>query len=219
MELPLNRRENYEFSLWAVMLHKVINYEYRVRFLPENRSWGATTLKKPLKNRYPSSANKYVRLFRVELTTYTWKISMEKLSVMIEATHVRTYLECLESEEIHSFCFLYILNPLKWTRCKGKNSFFFVKASAFSSRMRVRGYASSSTSAGGLVVQSPISSNPGVNSNPTFFISLFKSLFGKIFTILFRTSNDQIASKKIWTEFSLKIFRPEIKFLTNPGLP
>ena len=71
----------------------------------------------------------------------------------------------------------------------------------------------------GPVVQRPISSNPGLNFNPAFFISLFKSLFGKIFTILFRTSNDQIASKNIWTEFSLKVFRPEIKFHTNPGLP
>ena len=70
----------------------------------------------------------------------------------------------------------------------------------------------------GPVVQRPISSNPELNFNPAFFISLFKSLFGKIFTILFRTSNDQIASKKIWTEFSLKVFRPEIKFHTNPGL-
>ena len=49
----------------------------------------------------------------------------------------------------------------------------------------------------GPVVQRPISSNPELNFNPAFFISLFKSLFGKIFTILFRTSNDQIASKKI----------------------
>ena len=56
-------------------------------------------------------------------------------------------------------------------------------------------------------------------SYSAFFISLFKSLFGKIFTIIFRTSNDQIASKKIWTEFSLKVFRPEIKFHTYPGLP
>ena len=71
----------------------------------------------------------------------------------------------------------------------------------------------------GTVVQRPISRNPGLNFNPAFFISLFKSLLGKIFTILFRTSNDQIASKKIWTEFSLKVFRPEIKFHTNPGLP
>ena len=47
------------------------------------------------------------------------------------------------------------------------------------------------------VVQRPISPNPGLNFNPAFFISLFKSLLGKIFTILFRTSNDQIASKKI----------------------
>ena len=49
----------------------------------------------------------------------------------------------------------------------------------------------------GPLVQRLISSNPGLNFNPAFFISLFKSLFGKIFTILFRTSNDQIASKKI----------------------
>ena len=49
----------------------------------------------------------------------------------------------------------------------------------------------------GPVVQRPISSSPGLNFNPAFFISLFKSLFGKIFTILFRTSNDQLASKKI----------------------
>ena len=49
----------------------------------------------------------------------------------------------------------------------------------------------------GPVVQRPISSNPELNFNPAFLISLFKSLFGKIFTILFRTSNDQIASKKI----------------------
>ena len=49
----------------------------------------------------------------------------------------------------------------------------------------------------GPVVQRPISSNPALNFNPAFFISLLKSLLGKIFTILFRTSNDQIASKKI----------------------
>ena len=71
----------------------------------------------------------------------------------------------------------------------------------------------------GPVVQRPISPNPGLTFNPGFFISLFKSLFGKIFTILFRTSNDQIASKNIWTEFSLKVFRPEIKFHTNPRVP
>ena len=47
------------------------------------------------------------------------------------------------------------------------------------------------------VVQRPISPNPGLNFNSGFFISLSKSLLGKIFTINFRTSNDQIASKKI----------------------
>ena len=49
----------------------------------------------------------------------------------------------------------------------------------------------------GPVVQRLISANPGLNCNPAFFISLFKSILGKIFTILFRTSNDQIASKNI----------------------
>ena len=71
----------------------------------------------------------------------------------------------------------------------------------------------------GPVVQRSISPNPGLNFNSGFFISLSKSLLGKIFTILFRTSNDQIGSKKIWTEFSLKAFRPEIKSHTNPELP
>ena len=47
----------------------------------------------------------------------------------------------------------------------------------------------------GPVVQMPIGPNPGLNFNPAFSISLFKSLLGKIFTILFRTSNDQTASK------------------------
>ena len=49
----------------------------------------------------------------------------------------------------------------------------------------------------GPVVQRSISPNPGLNFNSGFFISLSKSLLGKIFTILFRTSNDQIGSKKI----------------------
>ena len=71
----------------------------------------------------------------------------------------------------------------------------------------------------GPVVQRPISPNPGLNFNSGFFIPLSKSLLRKIFIILFRTSNDQIAGKKIWTEFPLKAFRPEIKFHTNPGLP
>ena len=71
----------------------------------------------------------------------------------------------------------------------------------------------------GPVVQRLISPNPGLNFNSGFFNSLFKSLLWKFFTILFKTSNDQIASKKIWTEFSLKAFRPGIKFHIDPGLP
>ena len=54
--------------------------------------------------------------------------------------------------------------------------------------------------------------------NPGFFIPLFKSLLETIFHILIRTPSDQIASKKIWTAFSFKAFRPEIKFQTYHGL-
>ena len=64
-----------------------------------------------------------------------------------------------------------------------------------------------------------ISVNLRLNFNPGFFISSFKSLLGKIFTIPFKTSNDQIAIKKICTESSFKAFRPEIKFHSNPGFP
>ena len=49
----------------------------------------------------------------------------------------------------------------------------------------------------GPVVQRPISASPGLNFNAGFYISFFQSLLEKIFPILFRTSNDQIASKKI----------------------
>ena len=63
-----------------------------------------------------------------------------------------------------------------------------------------------------------INANPGLNFNPGFIITLFKNHLGKIFPILFITSNDQIARKKIWTEFSFQAFRPEIKFHTNPRL-
>ena len=57
------------------------------------------------------------------------------------------------------------------------------------------------------VVQRVISTNLelNLNLNPGFFISLFNSLLGKIFPILFRTSNDQIASKKIWSKLPLKL--------------
>ena len=71
----------------------------------------------------------------------------------------------------------------------------------------------------GPVVQRPISVNPGLDLNPGFFISFFQSLLGKNFSsCFFRTSDDQIARKKIWTEFSLKAHRPDIKFYTNPWL-
>ena len=69
----------------------------------------------------------------------------------------------------------------------------------------------------GPVVQRLISPNPGLNCNPAFFISLFKSPFGKIFTILFRTSNDQIASKNIWTGFSLKVSDLKSNFTLTLG--
>ena len=49
----------------------------------------------------------------------------------------------------------------------------------------------------GPVVQRPISASPGLNFNAVFYISFFQNLLEKIFPILFRTSNDQIASKKI----------------------
>ena len=60
-------------------------------------------------------------------------------------------------------------------------------------------------------------SGPELNFNPAFFISLFKSLLGKIFTILFRTSNDQTASKKIWTEFPLKFSDLKSNFTLTLG--
>ena len=71
----------------------------------------------------------------------------------------------------------------------------------------------------GPVVRRPISANPGLNFSPDFFLSLLKSLSrDKISVFLFRTSNNQIANKKIWTEFSFIAFRREIKFHTNPVL-
>ena len=70
----------------------------------------------------------------------------------------------------------------------------------------------------GPVVQRPISANPGLNFNLGFFLSLFKSLFGTIFLLLFRAANYQLVDKNNWCGFSLKAFRSEIKFHTNPGL-
>ena len=75
-----------------------------------------------------------------------------------------------------------------------------------------------SKSSGPSCSKADLSAFPGLNFNPGFYISFFQSLLEKIYPILFRTSNDQIASKKIWTEFSFQASRPEIKFHANPGL-
>ena len=48
----------------------------------------------------------------------------------------------------------------------------------------------------GLVVQRLISANPGLNFNPGFYISLFKSCFGIILPTVFRAFNYQIVVKK-----------------------
>ena len=70
----------------------------------------------------------------------------------------------------------------------------------------------------GPVVRRPISANPGLNFNLHFFIPLLKSLFGKIFSVLFKASSSHTLNKKNSTEFSCKAFRSEIGFHTNPGL-
>ena len=70
----------------------------------------------------------------------------------------------------------------------------------------------------GPVVRRPISTNPGLNFNLRFFIPLLKSLFGKIFSVLFKASSSHTLNKKNSTEFSCKAFRSEIGFHTNPGL-
>ena len=49
----------------------------------------------------------------------------------------------------------------------------------------------------GPVVQRPISASPRLNFNAGFYISFFQSLLDKIFSVLFGTSNDQLAIKKI----------------------
>ena len=48
----------------------------------------------------------------------------------------------------------------------------------------------------GPVVQRLISANPGLNFNPGFYISLFKSRFGIILPIVFSAFNYQIVVKK-----------------------
>ena len=54
--------------------------------------------------------------------------------------------------------------------------------------------------------------------NPGFFIPLFKSLFGIIFCILFKSPNNYILDKNNPTEFSFEAIKSEIRFHTNPGL-
>ena len=70
----------------------------------------------------------------------------------------------------------------------------------------------------GPVLQRPISPSPGLNFNPGFYISPFKSRFGIILPIVLGAFNYQIVVKKKYTEFVLQTFRPEIKFHTNPWL-
>ena len=73
----------------------------------------------------------------------------------------------------------------------------------------------------GPVVWRSINANPGLNFNPGFIISLFKNHLGKIFPILFITSNDQIARKKIWTLFKLSDLKSNFTLIPgylNPAL-
>ena len=55
----------------------------------------------------------------------------------------------------------------------------------------------------GPVAQRLISANPVLDFNPGFFFFLSKSFSRIIFSILFRTSNHQIADKKNSTEYLL----------------
>ena len=57
----------------------------------------------------------------------------------------------------------------------------------------------------GPLVRRLISTNLGLNSNPFFFIPLFKSFFQNIFTILWLVSKHQIVDKRNGTKFFLKL--------------
>ena len=52
------------------------------------------------------------------------------------------------------------------------------------------------------VVQTPISTNPGLNFNPGFFFFLSKALSRIIFSIFFRISNHQIVERENSTELA-----------------
>ena len=54
----------------------------------------------------------------------------------------------------------------------------------------------------GPVVWTRVSTNPGLNFNPGFFIFLSKALSRIIFSILFRVSKYQIVGKENLTEFA-----------------
>ena len=60
--------------------------------------------------------------------------------------------------------------------------------------------------------------NPRLNFDPGLFISLYKSLSRKTFSILFRASSNHIIEEKNNMEFFNKAFKSEITFHTNPGL-
>ena len=59
-----------------------------------------------------------------------------------------------------------------------------------------------STSLLGPVVRTRVSTNPGLNFNPGFFIFLSKALSRIIFSILVRVSKYQIVGKENLTEFA-----------------
>ena len=69
----------------------------------------------------------------------------------------------------------------------------------------------------GPVVKRPISANPGLNFNPSFFFFCSK-VFSRVISSFFRASNHQIVGRKNKTEFTSQAFISEIKFHANPGL-
>ena len=70
----------------------------------------------------------------------------------------------------------------------------------------------------GPFVRRLISANPRLNFNLSFFIPIFKSIFGIISSVPFRASSSRILDKKNSSEFFFKAIRSEIRFHTNPGL-
>ena len=69
----------------------------------------------------------------------------------------------------------------------------------------------------GPVVRRPISANPGLNFNLRFFIPSLKSLFGKIFSVLFKASSSHTLNKKNSTEDLKSDFTLTLGYL-NPAL-